>query len=193
MFEKQVNHWRRRKRDLGDQAVGRRGEAPAQQAENLMKHIGFAAGGGFYEHALDFGCGWGRFSSLIAEHSGHVWAVDLFEDWVARASTGVTTSPVVLKTQKIPLATGSMDLVVDIMTLQSIDNDRLARDAMHELRRVARPGATIISIHVNKPRAPTRTAEQRATHLGLSNWLQATLTDIDRAKEEYSYLSGVRS
>ena len=193
VFETQYRQWQRRKRDFGDRAVGRRDESVEDQGKRIAKHIGSALKDAFFEHGLDFGCGWGRLSGLLVKHCGHLWVADLFNDWVARAmSTGAATSPVVMRSQKLPLDDASMDLVVDAMTIQSIDNDALAREAMHELRRVARPGATVISLHVIKPRAPTRTAPQRAAHLGLSKWEELTLNDVDRANEDYSYLVGMR-
>lgn len=193
MFDKQYKTWQRRKRDLGDRAVGRRDENAAEQARRITKYLITTVGNTFYEHGLDFGCGWGRFSTLLSHRCGHLWAADLFDDWVARASIPATVSPVLMRSQRLPLDTASMDLVVDIMTLQSIDNDKLARDAMHELRRVTHSGGMIVSMHVIKPRAPTRTAAQRAAHMGISKWNEIVVHDIDRANEKYSYLTGIRA
>ena len=193
MFTTQLNNWSRRKRNLGDRAVGRRDESVTVQGERIEHYLNKTFDGRFFEHGLDFGCGWGRLTGLIAMHCGHLWCADLFSDWTARAAaTHAVASPVVMKAQKLPLANCSMSLVVDIMTVQSIDNDKLARNAMQDLRRVAAPGATIISLHVNKPRSPTRTAAQRAAQLGLSNWKETVITDIDKANETYSYLIGTR-
>jgi len=193
VFDKQYKTWQRRKRDLGDRAVGRRDENAAEQARRITKYLITTVGNTFYEHGLDFGCGWGRFSTLLSHRCGHLWAADLFDDWVARASIPATVSPVLMRSQRLPLDTASMDLVVDIMTLQSIDNDKLARDAMHELRRVTHSGGMIVSMHVIKPRAPTRTAAQRAAHMGISKWNEIVVHDIDRANEKYSYLTGIRA
>jgi ubiquinone/menaquinone biosynthesis C-methylase UbiE len=187
-FTTQLRHWKRRKTRLGDAAVGRIGESHVDQGERITKYFEQVLNGGFYEHGLDFGCGWGRFSELLASHCGHLWVADIFKDWVLRAEyADAVVSPIVMQSQKLPLDTGSMDLVVDIMTIQSIDNDSLAREAMHELRRVARSGATVISLHVVKPKSPTRTPAQRALHLGVSNWSGKIVTDIDRSGEEYGY------
>ena len=192
-FATQLRHWKRRKTRLGDAAVGRIGESHVDQGTRIAKYLDMTIDGNFYEHGLDFGCGWGRFSEQLASCCGHLWVADIFKDWVLRAEyADVVVSPVVMTSQTLPLADGSMDLVADIMTLQSIDNDSLARAAMHELRRVARSGATVITLHVVKSKAPTRTAAQRAAHLGLSNWTEKVIADIDQSGEQYSYLTGTR-
>ena len=192
-FDKQYIQWQRRQRNLGDTAVGRRDESVAEQGERIARHIDGWLGSRFFERGLDFGCGWGRFSEQLAQHCGHLWVADLFNDWVVRAAhTAVTTTPVILRSQKLPLDTSSMDLAIDIMTLQSIDDDALAREAMHELRRVTKPGARVVSLHIVKPRAPTRTGAQRAAHIGLSDWKESTLTDVDKAGDSYSLLTGTR-
>jgi len=194
MFTKQHANWQRRKRDIGDRAVGNRDENVNEQAEHIARYVKMTLADNFYEHGLDFGCGWGRFTELLVQHCGHLWAIDIFADWLARAtSVAATVSPVELSAQQLPVDDGSMDLVVDIMTLQSIDSDLLAREAMHELRRAARAGAAVISLHVLKPRAPTRTGAQRAAHLGLSKWQETVVNNIDRNGQPYSYLVGTRA
>lgn len=193
MFDTQYKNWQRRKRNLGDRAVGRRDEDLSGQTKRIAKRLATTLESAYYDHCLDFGCGWGRFSKLLADHCGHLWVADLFDDWVKRAaSVDVITSPVVMRSQKLPIADESMDLVIDVMTLQSIDNDGLARRAMHELRRVAAPGAFVISLHIMKPRSPTRTAAQRASHLGLSKWHEQVIADVDVVDAQYSYLVGTR-
>lgn len=193
LFASQFRNWQNRKNRMGDGAVGRVDESYCEQGERIARHLNLALDCAFYEHGLDFGCGWGRFSGLVGCHCGHLWVADLFDDWVQRAANMIPTStPVVLRKQRLPLDDGSMTLVIDIMTLQSIDNDALAREAMHELRRVTRRGATVLSLHVVKPRAPTRTPAKLASHLGLSKWKSLECTDIDRAGDTYSLIVGTR-
>lgn len=194
MFDTQYKSWQRRKKNLGDHAVGRRDEPLGGQTQRISRHLERTLESAYYDHCLDFGCGWGRFSKLLASHCGHVWVADLFDDWVKRAAhADFITSPIIMRSQKLPIADESMDLIVDVMTLQSIDNDGLARKAMHELRRVAAPGAFMVSLHILKPKSPTRTAAQRAAHLGISKWHEQILTDIDKAGDGYSYLVGTRA
>jgi len=192
-FAAQLRHWKRRRTRLGDAAIGRIGESYADQGDRISRHLGNKLEDRFFEHALDFGCGWGRFTELLSHHCGHLWAADLFRDWVDRATGMIpTTTAVLMRSQQLSIDAGSMDLVVDIMTLQSIDSDSLAREATHELKRVARAGATVMSLHIVRPRAPTRTPANRASHLGLSNWRNFDLTDVDTAGDTYSLVVGTR-
>ena len=192
-FNAQLSHWRRRKNHLGDAAVGRIGESYVDQGDRIAKCVENLIGDLFVSHALDFGCGWGRLSEMLARHCGHLWVADVFKDWIDRAAGFIpTATPVLMKAQKVDVVAGSMDVVFDIMTIQSIENDSLAREAMHEIRRVAAPGATVVSLHIDRPRAPTRTASQRAAHMGLSKWAAMTVTDVDCAGDKYSLVTGTR-
>ena len=191
-FDRQLGKWQQRKRRLGDRAVGRLDESHVAQGKQIVKYIAPWLEG-FYNHGLDFGCGWGRFSKLLAQHCGHLWAVDLFEDWTVRAAeTAPTITPVVLNEPKLPLEPRSIDLAVDIMTLQSIPDDALMLMLADELKRVTVPGARVISLHYVKPELTTRTAIHRAKQLGLADWEEIRANDIDKADETYSFLVGIR-
>jgi ubiquinone/menaquinone biosynthesis C-methylase UbiE len=193
MFDKQYRYWQHRKKSLGDASVGRRGEDIHEQAARIARHLDATLGDLFVANGLDFGCGWGRFVELLSRRCRHLWVADLFVDWTERAArAAVTTTPVVLRAQRLPLEPASMDLVVDVMTIQSITSDVLARETMHELSRVARSGATVVSLHIVKPRAPTRTAANRAAQLRLSKWHDTVITNIDKAGDAYSLLVGTR-
>jgi len=192
-FDAQLRHWARRKNRFGDTAVGRIGEAYSDQGDRIAKHLNKLLDGRFVQHVLDFGCGWGRFSELLAHHCSHLWVADLFKDWLLRAAGPIpTASHVLMKSQKIGVQDGSMDAVFDIMTVQSISNDSLARETMHEIKRVAASGALVVSLHIDKPRAPTRTAAQRAAHMGLSKWTEKAVTDVDCVGDKYSLVTGTR-
>jgi len=192
-FKAQLQLWRARKRRMGDAAVGHAGESHAEQADRISVHLRELTDDLFVDHALDFGCGWGRFSELLSARCTHLWAADVFQDWVDRAVGIVPNATAVLMSdQRVRVDAGSMNAVFDIMTIQSIDNDTLAREAMCELRRISAPGATVISLHIVKPRSPTRTASQRAAHMGLSKWSETLLSNVDKTGAEYSCLIGTR-
>ena len=192
-FEKQVNTWTIRRRKMGDGAVGRKGEDYHKQAERTAAWLTkWLPDESYYEHGLDFGCGWGRFTEFLAAHCGHLWAVDVFQDWVDRAAKAINVTPVCLAGAKLPATTGSIGLIVDLQTLQSLD-DALLITYSKELQRIAEPGATVISMHVVKPE-PIRSPEQRARLLGLKEGYEVVeTTDIDDAKELYTFLVGTRA
>lgn len=178
---------------MGDSAVGRGGESYFEQATRVASHLDRVMTGVFVEHALDFGCGWGRLSESLARRCGHLWMADLFDDWLDRAVSRVPNATAVrLVDQRVKVDPESMNAVFDIMTVQSISNDTLAREAMRDIRRISAPGAKVISLHIKKPRMPTRTAAQRAAHMGLSKWTETVVTNIDRAGDEYSLVVGTR-
>ena len=192
-FDKQVSNWTRRKSRMGDGAIGRRDENHVEQGQRIAVYLRRWLGDNFYSHGMDFGCGWGRFSALLAEHCGHLWAVDLFGEWTARAANlAPTITPISLEEPKLPLETRSINLIADIMTLQSIDDDKLMLTFANELKRVAAAGATVISLHCMKSKPTSRTVLHRAKQLGLSDWEETRVDDIDKAKEPYSFLVGVR-
>ncbi len=192
-FEKQVNIWSKRRRRMGDAAVGRKGEDPSKQAERTTTWLAkWLPSDKRYEHGLDFGCGHGRFTGFLAERCGHLWAVDVFQDWVDSAAEAVNITPVCLVEAKLPMSDGSMELVVDLQTLQSLD-DALLLTYAKELRRVAAPSATVISLH-STGSAPIRAPARRAELLGLKAGYEVVETDeIDEAKDSYAFLVGTRA
>lgn len=193
IFEKQVDIWLKRQRRMGDGAVGRQGEDVHKQGARIMKLLDkWLPRDRRYEHGLDLGCGWGRFSGFLAARCGHLWAIDVLQDWVDRAAVDINITPVCLTEAKLPMSDSSMELIVDLQTLQSLDSALLLAYSK-ELSRVAAPGATVISLHLSKPE-PLRSPESRAKLLKLKNGYQLIETDvIDKAMEIYTVLIGVRA
>jgi len=147
-FARAVALWQQRRARLGDGAVGRKGDNHIEQGTQIAYVLADVLGQTYYEHGLDFGCGWGRFMPIIAARCGHIWAVDVFQDWLDRAVADVPHATGTLLTEpSLPLDDGSMTLIVDIMTLQSIDTAALRARYVSELLRVAAPGAQLISLH----------------------------------------------
>ena len=191
-FDKQVNIWSLRRRKMQDAAVGRKGEDVNKQSERILKRLRPLLPDKFFQHGVDLGCGWGRFSELLASRCAHCWFVDVFQDWAERAAQAINSTSVCLTGPVLPLSDSSMHLVVDIMTLQSLD-DALLIKYSEELRRVACAGATVISLHLVKPE-PIRAPDRRAELLGLASGYEVIETDdIDEAKAPYTFLVGLRA
>ncbi len=191
-FEKQVSIWAARRQQLGDDAVGCKGEDCGGQATRIVSWLArWLPEGNSRVHGLDFGCGWGRFTAFLAARCEHLWAVDVFQDWVDRTAKTINVTPVCLSKAKLPMSDESMELVVDLQTLQSLD-DALLIGYSKELQRVAAPGATVISLHLVKPE-PIRAPGRRAELLGLETGYDVIETDaIDNSKQPYTFLIGVR-
>ena len=103
-----------------------------------------------------------------------------------------TLTAVQLSEPVLPLDNHSMDLVVDIMTLQSIDDIRLLTLFTDELRRVAAPGGNILSLH--KLGDGVRAPLSIISRLGCEpNWSVVMSPEIDLAGDMYCLLLGRRS
>lgn len=147
MFSETLSYWQKRKKRFGDKCVGNVGENHTAQGQRIIAELTRVLGERFVEHGLDYGCGYGRITPWLVPRCGHVWAVDLFSDWTGRAaSVAKTVTPVVLAGgYQLPFEDGAFDLVLDIMTLQSI-NERDWKDCAGELARVTAVGGTIVSL-----------------------------------------------
>jgi ubiquinone/menaquinone biosynthesis C-methylase UbiE len=94
---------------------------------------------------LEIGCGTGALSKAILAkcQPRHLAAIDPSEGFLAHARVNVPDTRVVFQVgdaQDLPFGAGSWDIVVSALVLNFIP-DRLK--ALSEMRRVARPGATI--------------------------------------------------
>lgn len=190
-FKQLTAQWLGRERRLGVAGVGRADEDHVQQAERIQQHLDDILPDHFYHHVLDFGAGWGRFTKMLERYGSHVWAVDVVAKWLADAKRrSKTLTTVTVDSPVLPLDSNSMDLIVDIMTLQSIEDQTLWSQCVQELRRVAAPGAAVVSLHKVESRAPM----MLAAALGLEPTWSAYLTDsIDEADELYYFLLGRRA
>jgi len=176
---------------MGDGAVGRQGEDAIAQGRRIEEQLRWMLSGQHFEHALDFGCGWGRFSPRLIEHCQHLWSVDLFRDWVERASAYPTATGKVLDSPQLPLDSRSVNLILDIMTFQSIESDLLSAHYAAELRRVAVPGARFISLY---KRGDSWARDQMPKALGLRDYNPAYFSvgteEIDEDGASYYFLVG---
>jgi ubiquinone/menaquinone biosynthesis C-methylase UbiE len=184
----EIDRWRIRREKLGDAAVGRKGEDAGKQGENiaalLREELPAHA-----QHGLDFGCGWGRLTPLLASVCGHLWAVDVLESWVARASdSALNVTGLCLTDVVIPVEAGSMDLVVDVMSLQSVQAEAIHLKVCKELKRVAAPGARFMSLSLTAD--PLR--DRRIQLLDVDIIADIKSTTVDEVNDEYSLWVGTK-
>ena len=101
--------------------------------------------------ALDFGCGWGRWTEEVAAVSGcYVLGVDLLSEYVEEAERrkipGAPVAFLVLKGVRLPCADNSMDLVWVCMVLSAFVDDALFAETIQELGRVLRVGGLLFIV-----------------------------------------------
>jgi len=175
---------------MGDAAVGRKGEDYTQQSFRIVGQLQEHLNAGFFTHGLDFGCGFGRFTPHLVSRCSHLWAADIFDDWIRRAAEGFkTVTSLLITSNKLPLPDNSMDLIVDIMTLQSVDRQDLTA-LTEELSRVLSPGGTFVSLYKWDEELHGRGTLARLMQLRNSRHLG--ITNIDKAPDRYCLLAGTR-
>lgn len=190
MFSNTLSYWKKRKKRFGDKCVGNVGEDCVAQGHRIIAELNKVLGDRFVDHGMDYGCGYGRITPCLVPRCGHVWAVDLFSDWAGRASAvaKTVTSVVLAGGYQLPFEDGALDLVLDIMTLQSVDEHDW-KDCAAELARVTAPGGTIISLM--KHEMVQAGDMEIVEHLGV----EASVTDIDtidKKRDLYCLIVGTR-
>ncbi len=94
---------------------------------------------------LDMGCGNGRFAKFFIDKGADYYGHDISEKLIKIAKTnnpkGYYSCGDLLKT---PFKTHEFDLVISVATLHHIPSNKLRSQAIIEMRRVLKPGGTII-------------------------------------------------
>ncbi|MGB2716126.1 MAG: class I SAM-dependent methyltransferase [Vicinamibacterales bacterium] len=96
---------------------------------------------------VDFGCGSGANTVLLANRGAHVWAVDISEDLIRLGQRRLTANNragqaqfIVGSAHDLPFPPGSIDIVFGIAILHHLD----LKLASNEVHRVLRPGGRAI-------------------------------------------------
>ena len=96
---------------------------------------------------VDFGCGSGANSVLLANRGAHVWAVDISEDLIRLGQRRLVVNGrpggaqfIVGSAHDLPLPDNSVDIVFGIAILHHLDLDLVSR----EVHRVLKPGGRAI-------------------------------------------------
>jgi ubiquinone/menaquinone biosynthesis C-methylase UbiE len=163
-WTRSYNFWQGKLARQGTSYVGRIGEDHNYQTQ-LIERLYWSRVGSdaYFSDALDFGCGYGRFTSMLSSSCGHVWAVDMLEDMLAQVR-GVVPNVTPIKCSWPPKLLNqdkSMDLLWVCLVFQHIVDDDLFLGTVKELSRLLKSGARVIIIdnavdhasHV-KPRGP---------------------------------------
>ncbi len=108
---------------------------------------------------LDIGCGTGTLTIAAARAAGpngRVWGIDIAPDLVdlARqkaARAGLTAQFQVGSITNLPFEDGQLDVVLSSLMLHHLPDDQTRRAGLAEVRRVLRPGGTLLIAEFNPP------------------------------------------
>ncbi len=100
----------------------------------------------------DVGCGNGAYTEAIGAEAAFVVGVDLQRSWLTAycrrlATSGKAAMVVQAVAERLPLRDASFDLVFCIETLEHVADEH---QTLHELKRVVRPGGSIVLTVPNK-------------------------------------------
>jgi ubiquinone/menaquinone biosynthesis C-methylase UbiE len=119
----------------------------AMQREAIWPHF-TAALNGTERIALDFGCGYGRWTPMLAEAVGNAIGVDPTSALLAHAEERKPDGVTYARYQhgQIPAPDQAFDVIWACMVLSTVLTHGMFVATLHELRRVAKPGALVCLI-----------------------------------------------
>jgi ubiquinone/menaquinone biosynthesis C-methylase UbiE len=197
-FGRMEEFWRIKFAQYGDRYVGRIKEDHTLQQKRiesiLMTRL---RSQDYFEKALDFGCGWGRFIPFFSQFCGHIWAVDLVKEMVDKAAQKAPNVTAIQSKHpfKLPGKESRFDLLWSCFVFQHITDDEVFDVTTKELRRVLKSGARVIIIdnavdhasHV-KPRSVERLAEA----LELKPTYYASKVTVNQRADDHWLIDGVK-
>lgn len=184
---KMLAHWEQRVERCGRNFVSNISQSPKEQDEStaiVKDELRDALDGGVFDHGIDFGCGWGRLTPIIAEYCEKVTAADMVSVLDGNMPNHVEFQKVGFPTQ-LDIPDESVDLLVAVMVFQHIVDDDWFEDVCKELRRVLADSATIIIVDDNGVPAPH--VRQRPT-----DDFKRTL-DIDWCEDKMLHIDSMNS
>src|SRR5690349_18366623 len=98
---------------------------------------------------LEIGCGGGRLTAALAQDFDGVIAVDVSADMIARARAVAPENVDFRQTDgmSLPAADGEADAVFSVHVIQHLETRADVERYVHEMRRVLRPGGTLL-VHI---------------------------------------------
>ena len=172
VWNKWYMYWSKRASEQGDTYVGRKGQNAVEQKDRILAHVLGAIDVG-YATGLDYGCGVGRFTHMLASRCKKLYAVDLLEAQAIKCAEFADN--VVARMIKYPepldISDASVNLVWVCTVLQHIVDPDLIKFVGGELKRVLAPGARVVLLEqANNPKrhVATRDPEFYAKLLGFT-------------------------
>jgi SAM-dependent methyltransferase len=148
-----IPYWQERVRQFGARAVLNTGHSAAEidrvteRQWNLLEPLLRAQLRGDESRALDFGCGYGRFTTRIAAAiGGTALGVDPIAALLAMTTRSANVSYALLGEEGIPARNCSFDVVWICLVLGSIVDEKKCRRVIAETRRVLAPGGLLFVV-----------------------------------------------
>jgi ubiquinone/menaquinone biosynthesis C-methylase UbiE len=130
-----------------DGATLKRYEAPSSDTAYPLEYAFHLLGDVTGRRVVDFGCGSGANSVLLANRGAHVWGIDISEDLLRLARQRLQASGrgggatfIAGSAHDMPFPDASIDVVFGIAILHHLDLDLVSK----EVRRVLKPGGRAI-------------------------------------------------
>ncbi len=158
-FGSSTGYWEERSRRLGTHSVFNRKHRPDEvervsaDLKALLLPIIKAQLNGTEHVALDFGCGFGRFTAeLAATIGGTAIGVDPVASLLAFAKPDETTEYRLMRAGQIPLADGSADVILIVQVLCNITGKAELAATVSELDRVLAEGGLLVVLENTTPK-----------------------------------------
>jgi len=122
-------------------------QAPPAETAYPLEYAYHLLGDVAGQRVVDFGCGSGSNTVLLAGRGAHVWGIDISEDLLRLAQRRLTVSGrdggatfIAGSAHDMPFPDSSIDVVFGMAILHHLDLDKVSR----EVRRVLKPGGRAI-------------------------------------------------
>jgi SAM-dependent methyltransferase len=178
-----IEYWRERAVRQGPGYVSRGGKNTGDQVRILKPTFKKLLDGKRFRQGLDYGCGGGRFTPLVANYCDKVLGVDLVgrfrKDKPKNVKFHKLDYPV-----DILLADNSVDLVFAIMVFQHITGAKWFDEVTTEIRRVLAPGATVLivdDVTATAGHMRPRSRKELCDALGVKTALNEVELSIDKS------------
>lgn len=152
--------------------------------------------GGDVRLVLDFGCGPGRFTPGLADLTdAHAVGVDPARSLLERAPAHPRVEYRQLLGGRIPLETGSVDVVWVCLVLMCITDPGALREAVGEIERVLRPGGLLFLAENTQPRPDLKHLHYRPVEFYRELFASVSLEEVGQYEdlgERVSVLAGRR-
>lgn len=152
-YSSAVEYWSTRAKLQGKNYVGKSGFVLSDQTHAIQELLNSHIGTGRYQHALDYGCGWGRMCAFLGKFADHVTGCDII-DTFDHKHTGGADFLLITNPAHIGVPDNTFDFIYVGLCFQHILDEKWFSEVTKEIRRVARPGAKIIVLDDANSRAP---------------------------------------
>ena len=144
--DKWLPYWKNRVGKQGKDYVSRGAKNTDSQTTKIYELILEQLKHSKFLHGLDYGCGWGRFTSLLSTFCDKIMGVDILDDFEADVRTPNVEFAQISYPVHIPVPDSTFDFFWSCLVFQHIVDEALFNEVTEEIRRVLRPDAFVLLI-----------------------------------------------